>query len=229
MSAPAPAETFSYTAAATPAAATHHQQHAGADILARALVDAPVVPRGAGYGHGHRSSRFRGSGGGGGGGSWGSQSHKHYLRGVGGHGKPPPALLTRTTSEHDEELAGGRAGRTDTGSSDGSSASEEREGGDAGEGSHRHHHHHHHIGSLRPLPEALKTRFSCKRATPAPELRPNQTFIEQLKKIRTVRELTADKIGVRAYSTAIAAIAATPWKLSGPEGRVPILDFALRM
>ncbi|KAL3447418.1 high-affinity nickel-transport protein-domain-containing protein [Aspergillus insuetus] len=42
---------------------------------------------------------------------------------------------------------------------------------------------------------------------------PNEDFIKQLKKIRTIRELNLDEIGVRAYSTAIAAIAAYPHEI----------------
>ncbi|KAL6235009.1 hypothetical protein BDW75DRAFT_210801 [Aspergillus navahoensis] len=42
---------------------------------------------------------------------------------------------------------------------------------------------------------------------------PNEAFINQLIKIRTIRELNLDEIGVRAYSTAIAAIAAYPYEI----------------
>lgn len=42
---------------------------------------------------------------------------------------------------------------------------------------------------------------------------PNDAFINQLVKIRTIRELNLDEIGVRAYSTAIAAIAAYPYEI----------------
>ncbi|PGG97017.1 hypothetical protein AJ79_09377 [Helicocarpus griseus UAMH5409] len=45
---------------------------------------------------------------------------------------------------------------------------------------------------------------------------PNEAFINQLIKIKKVRELTLDEIGVRAYSTSIAAIAAYPYKLQSP-------------
>jgi DNA polymerase IV len=42
---------------------------------------------------------------------------------------------------------------------------------------------------------------------------PNDAFINQLVKIRTIRELNLDEIGVRAYSTAIAAIAAYTYEI----------------
>ncbi|PGG99919.1 hypothetical protein AJ80_09274 [Polytolypa hystricis UAMH7299] len=45
---------------------------------------------------------------------------------------------------------------------------------------------------------------------------PNEAFITQLVKIRTIRELTLDEIGVRAYSTSIAAIAAYPYLFQSP-------------
>lgn len=44
----------------------------------------------------------------------------------------------------------------------------------------------------------------------------NERFIEQLVKIRKTRELTLDEIGVRAYSTSIAAIAAYPYEFRRP-------------
>ncbi|KAI9826334.1 MAG: hypothetical protein M1832_000251 [Thelocarpon impressellum] len=43
---------------------------------------------------------------------------------------------------------------------------------------------------------------------------PNEDFIDQLKKIKLGRLLTGDEIGVRAYSTSIAALAAYPHRLS---------------
>lgn len=55
-------------------------------------------------------------------------------------------------------------------------------------------------------------RYACERSTPADS--PNVEFIEQLKKIRLVRILTDDEIGVRAYSTSIAALAAYPHKIT---------------
>ena len=50
--------------------------------------------------------------------------------------------------------------------------------------------------------------YSCERATPLHS--PNSEFIEQLKKIKMARLLTGDEIGVRAYSTSIASLAAYP-------------------
>lgn len=78
---------------------------------------------------------------------------------------------------------------------------------------------------LPPLPDYLQTRYSCCRPTPDGAMRPNQSFIEQLLKIRTARALKADKIGIRAYSTAIAAIAACPYALSEPVGERQSLSF----
>ncbi|KAF1833551.1 Nucleotidyltransferase [Decorospora gaudefroyi] len=65
-------------------------------------------------------------------------------------------------------------------------------------------------------PEWVKkgVKFACQRFTPANG--PNEDFLYQLKKIRTARTLIDDDIGVRAYSTMIASIAAYPFKLSHP-------------
>ncbi|KAJ4984106.1 DNA polymerase type-X family protein pol4 [Stagonosporopsis vannaccii] len=57
-------------------------------------------------------------------------------------------------------------------------------------------------------------KYACQRFTPANG--PNEDFIDQLKKIRTARTLIDDNIGVRAYSTIIASIAAYPHKLTHP-------------
>ncbi|KAF2723965.1 Nucleotidyltransferase [Polychaeton citri CBS 116435] len=57
-------------------------------------------------------------------------------------------------------------------------------------------------------------KYACQRRTPAAS--PNTGLLDQLKRIRLARELTADQIGVRAYSTSIAAIAAYPYKLMHP-------------
>jgi DNA polymerase IV len=59
-----------------------------------------------------------------------------------------------------------------------------------------------------------RVKYACQRVTPANG--PNEDFLEQLKKIRTARTLIDDEIGVRAYSTIIASIAAYPFKLSHP-------------
>ena len=53
--------------------------------------------------------------------------------------------------------------------------------------------------------------YSCERSTPSPS--PNDHFIDLLKKIRLARTLAADEIGVRAYSTSIASLAAYPYPL----------------
>jgi DNA polymerase IV len=57
-------------------------------------------------------------------------------------------------------------------------------------------------------------KYACQRFTPANG--PNEDFLDELKKIRTARTLIDDEIGVRAYSTIIAAIAAYPFRLSHP-------------
>ncbi|SLM39928.1 terminal deoxynucleotidyl [Lasallia pustulata] len=68
--------------------------------------------------------------------------------------------------------------------------------------------------SLPEMPDWVKEGkiYACERA--APFNSPNEDFMELLKKIRLARTLTADEIGVRAYSTSIASIAAYPHKLS---------------
>ncbi|KIH94269.1 DNA polymerase lambda subunit [Sporothrix brasiliensis 5110] len=68
--------------------------------------------------------------------------------------------------------------------------------------------------TLPPIPDFLHTTYSCQRSTPVHC--PNDKFVDALKTIRVARQLTGDKIGIRAYSTAIATIAAYPYKLSTP-------------
>ncbi|KAI0396175.1 Nucleotidyltransferase [Xylariaceae sp. FL0594] len=67
---------------------------------------------------------------------------------------------------------------------------------------------------LPPIPDYLHTDYSCQRPTPLTG--PNDPFIERLKKMRTIRTLEGDEVGVRAYSTSIAAIAAYPYLLQSP-------------
>ena len=50
--------------------------------------------------------------------------------------------------------------------------------------------------------------FACQRSTPPNPS--NETFIQALKTIRHARLLNGDEVGVRAYSTSIAALAAYP-------------------
>ncbi|KAL8643039.1 MAG: hypothetical protein Q9228_000335 [Teloschistes exilis] len=66
---------------------------------------------------------------------------------------------------------------------------------------------------LPPLPEWItqKQIYACQRPTPLTS--PNDAFIAQLKKIKLARLLTNDDIGVRAYSTSIASLAAYPYRL----------------
>lgn len=70
------------------------------------------------------------------------------------------------------------------------------------------------VGPMPTTPDWVKENkiYSCERSTLAHP--PNEAFIEQLKKIRTARLLTADDIGVRAYSTSIASLAAIPHRVS---------------
>ncbi|KAL1902695.1 hypothetical protein Sste5346_001138 [Sporothrix stenoceras] len=67
---------------------------------------------------------------------------------------------------------------------------------------------------LPPIPDFLHTTYSCQRPTPLHC--PNEKFVDALKTIRVARQLTGDRIGIRAYSTAIATIAAYPYELSTP-------------
>ena len=56
--------------------------------------------------------------------------------------------------------------------------------------------------------------YACLRS--APLHTPNADFIAQLIKIRRIRHLTLDEIGVRAYSTSIATLSAYPHVLKRP-------------
>ncbi|GAB1738217.1 hypothetical protein NU219Hw_g2765t1 [Hortaea werneckii] len=69
---------------------------------------------------------------------------------------------------------------------------------------------------LPAMPDWVKAgiKYACQRSTPRES--PNHDFISQLKKIRTARLLTNDEIGVRAYSTSIAALAAYPHRIRSP-------------
>ncbi|KAJ6010354.1 hypothetical protein N7451_001766 [Penicillium sp. IBT 35674x] len=70
--------------------------------------------------------------------------------------------------------------------------------------------------SLPPQPDWVRDQvlYACMRSAPLHP--PNEEFISQLVKIRRIRELTLDEIGVRAYSTSIAAIAAYPYVIKRP-------------
>ncbi|KAG9663323.1 DNA polymerase beta-like protein, partial [Aureobasidium melanogenum] len=75
----------------------------------------------------------------------------------------------------------------------------------------------HDLGQSGDLPEMPpwvqnEVKYACQRLTPADS--PNASFIAQLEKIKLARLLTGDEIGVRAYSTSIASLAAYPYKLS---------------
>ena len=70
------------------------------------------------------------------------------------------------------------------------------------------------ISSVLPqMPDWVKRNkvYACERATPLES--PNKDFIDQLKKIKLARLLTLDEIGVRAYSTSIASLAAYPYQI----------------
>ncbi|KAH6890013.1 hypothetical protein B0T10DRAFT_45258 [Thelonectria olida] len=68
---------------------------------------------------------------------------------------------------------------------------------------------------LPPIPEFLKTTYSCQRPTPVDP--PNDEFVDVLKQVRTIRILRGDQVGVRAYSTSIATVAAYPYPLKTSE------------
>lgn len=69
---------------------------------------------------------------------------------------------------------------------------------------------------LPDMPEWVRAgiKYACQRLTPKDQ--PNDSFIALLEKIKLARLLTNDEIGVRAYSTSIAALAAYPYKVSNP-------------
>lgn len=73
------------------------------------------------------------------------------------------------------------------------------------------------LGPVLATPDWVKENkiYSCERITLIHP--PNEAFIEQLKKIRTARLLTADEIGVRAYSTSIASLSAYPYVISSAQ------------
>jgi DNA polymerase IV len=78
----------------------------------------------------------------------------------------------------------------------------------------------------RSLPESPQwvrdhNMYACLRSTPSQP--PNEAFLRQLYKIKESRILILDEIGVRAYSTAIASIAAYPYVLQsqGEVSRLP--------
>lgn len=69
---------------------------------------------------------------------------------------------------------------------------------------------------LPPQPNWVRDQvlYACMRSAPLHP--PNEDFISQLVKIRRIRELTLDEIGVRAYSTSIAALASYPYLIRRP-------------
>jgi DNA polymerase IV len=75
---------------------------------------------------------------------------------------------------------------------------------------------------LPPIPDFLHTTYSCQR--PSPVNPPNAAFIKELKAVRKLRLLQGDQVGVRAYSTSIASLAAYPFLIQRPQGKLVFLD-----
>ncbi|KAI0881162.1 Nucleotidyltransferase [Annulohypoxylon maeteangense] len=73
---------------------------------------------------------------------------------------------------------------------------------------------HKHRSPTPPIPDYLHTPYSCQRPTPFNP--PNKSFIGELYKVRTLRQLKNDEIGIRAYSTSIASLSAYPYLISKP-------------
>lgn len=69
---------------------------------------------------------------------------------------------------------------------------------------------------LPAMPGFSKTIYSCQRPTYMNP--PNEDFVKLLIDIRTIRQLREDEVGVRAYSTSIASVAAYPYPLKNPQG-----------
>ncbi|KAF2423723.1 Nucleotidyltransferase [Tothia fuscella] len=69
---------------------------------------------------------------------------------------------------------------------------------------------------IPPAPEWVKKEvlLACQRVTLANP--PNKDFIHELEKIKLARLLTGDEVGVRAYSSSIASIAAYEYKINHP-------------
>ncbi|QPC76375.1 hypothetical protein HYE68_007127 [Fusarium pseudograminearum] len=68
---------------------------------------------------------------------------------------------------------------------------------------------------LPMMPEFLRTAYSCER--PTYKNPPNEAFVKLLTEIRTIRQLGKDDVGVRAYSTSIASVAAYPYPLKNSQ------------
>ncbi len=67
--------------------------------------------------------------------------------------------------------------------------------------------------TLPPMPDWVRENkiYACERATPLTG--PNRAFVCLLKEIKLARLLTLDEIGVRAYSSSIASLAAYPYPI----------------
>lgn len=73
------------------------------------------------------------------------------------------------------------------------------------------------MANLPPLPESMKTKYACQRATCLHP--PNEEFIQQLKDVRELRAMSGDVDGARAYAEAIASLSAYPYKLQSQLGK----------
>lgn len=73
------------------------------------------------------------------------------------------------------------------------------------------------MAHLPPIPESLKTKYACQRATRVHP--PNEAFIQQLKEVEELRAMSGDVDGARAYADAIASLSAYPYKLQSPLGK----------
>lgn len=74
-----------------------------------------------------------------------------------------------------------------------------------------------------PASVYAQSSYSCQRPTPLSS--PNSAFLDELKSIRLLRTLREDKIGIRAYSTSIAAIAAYPSVVETETGELFLLTY----
>lgn len=70
--------------------------------------------------------------------------------------------------------------------------------------------------ALPEVPDYLCTTYSCQRPTFAHS--PNEYFVGELVRIRFLRLLKGDQVGVRAYSSSISALASYPYKVKSPRG-----------
>lgn len=79
------------------------------------------------------------------------------------------------------------------------------------------------LTEIPPIVHITTQGYSCQRATPKASV--NTAFVTHLKEIRELRKVKGDNVGTRAYSTAIAAIAAQPLPLRTRTGKCFISVF----